>query len=210
MSVNPYRAPAESTQPKRRAIIPATLAVTLSLFFLNIDGYQTHLVGDGQFLGTPPSINWTHGWPCSFLVRSSIYPLSGVTNPNGSITGGTGLYSRWPIDNAPVYTFSHTMLTLDVVFFFVIAAGTACGIRCLPLRWQPVEKVQYASLASLCALAVPAAFFTQLRLVFTLFTILLVLLGVALTFTSCGHLGKTITKSIQRTFVRVFGSQRVA
>jgi hypothetical protein len=110
---------------RRRTAIIATLTVALSLAFLNLDGYQNELVGRGDFFGEPPTVNWVHGWPCGFLGRQSIYPLSGIYSSPGSFSGPEGFYSRWPFGSAPVIAFWLGPLVIDCTFFAFVVAGTA-------------------------------------------------------------------------------------
>ncbi len=121
------------------------MAVLVSFLFLCLDGYHVGLSpsynGSGDFFGEPPNINWTHGWPFHFAVRSSIYPASarpGLPNP-ASWSGDSGSYSRWPFDNAPVTLFHLGPLLLDVTVLFVLLAGTWYWLRDIanvPFRFQ--------------------------------------------------------------------------
>ena len=111
------------------------VAVATAFVFLAVDGYHTGWNatmrgGHGDYFGELPNINWTHGWPLNFCVRSSIYPLAsgpGLPNPP-SFSGDFGTYSRWPIDNAPVGVFHPHVLALDIGILTCLLAGTWFGI----------------------------------------------------------------------------------
>ena len=112
----------------------ATLLVLGSFAFLNLDGYQLHLVspwgGVGEMTGEPPTHNWTHGWPVAFAVRSSIYSVNaGRGVVVASFIGGHGLYSRWPIDESPIAAFSGIAATIDLLLLFALAFGAYVGTR---------------------------------------------------------------------------------
>lgn len=116
--------------------ILGAVAVTLALLFTNLDGYQTHLLspgGPGDIHEEPPVINYCHGWPACFLVRCSNYSETlgkGHAVPqNLTITGPVGLYSRWPVDSAPVFYFSGAWLAVDVGIFVLLGVGTAFGLQ---------------------------------------------------------------------------------
>ena len=111
----------------------ATITVASAFTFLCLDGYHNGfaiaLNGSSDFFGEPPIINWTHGWPFHFAVRSSIYPAStgpGIPNPP-SWTGDVGYYSRWPFDDAPMTVFHLLPLVVDAVIFILLIVGTWFG-----------------------------------------------------------------------------------
>jgi len=132
----------------------ACVIVATAFVFLSIDGYHTGwnatMPGDhGDFFGELPNINWTHGWPLNFCVRSSIYPLAsgpGIPNPP-SFSGDIGTYSRWPIDNAPVAAFHASVLVVDMALLVCLLVGTWLGIG-----QRPAKRIQF-NIRSLLALS---------------------------------------------------------
>ncbi|MDM4019449.1 hypothetical protein, partial [Roseiconus lacunae] len=100
-------------------------AILASSVFLNFDGYHLHVRspwGDyGDAFAEPPAINWVHGWPIGCLVRASIFDPSigkGVLVP--TVPTSPGFYSRWPIDNAPVYATDNRAAIFNVIFCVAI------------------------------------------------------------------------------------------
>src|SRR5690606_15397516 len=92
--------------------------------------------GVGEIKGEPPLINWAHGWPVAFAIRSSVYSVSaGRGIPVQSIAGDVGLYSRWPIDDSPIIAFSVVAAVCDVLFCLALVCGTFVGARKLARRF---------------------------------------------------------------------------
>lgn len=112
-----------------------TLFVAAVLLVANLDGYHNQLFGEGDLAAEPPLINWAHGWPWTFMVRSSIYPLSGVYTPTGFI-GPHGVTSRWPVDDAPVIVLWGRQLVFDSLSFLVLVSGTAYAAQRMARRWN--------------------------------------------------------------------------
>jgi hypothetical protein len=126
----------EASPPTKRPTSPSwlgSIVVAVTFLFLCLDGYHTEIPLSpkrlGDFFGEPPLINWTHGWPCCVIVRSSIYPLSvGKGGPSvESFTGEAGYYSRWPIDEAPANALNLLALVIDVLAFAALVTGTWFG-----------------------------------------------------------------------------------
>jgi hypothetical protein len=118
--------------------LPAVMAlfVIISMIFLNMDGYHLHLIspwsGPGDVTSEPPEINWVHGWPIGFAVRSSIYSQQrGKGVPVQSIAGRAGLYSRWPIDEAPIAVWSWAAAIADFAICGFVVCGAFAGSRSL-------------------------------------------------------------------------------
>ena len=113
--------------------VVGAVVMLLALAFLNLDGYHTHLYtpwGSGDFFAEPPTINWTHGWPCCFMIRSGIYSVAAGKGVRVvSFFGESGVYSRWPTDNAPVSRFGVPPLLLDVAVGLVLVLGVAVALR---------------------------------------------------------------------------------
>ena len=103
----------------------AAATVVAALLFLNLDGYHLGYVitfqGRGDFHAEPPSINWCHGWPFTFMIRRSI---------EGPMPDGSDIeFSRWPVDGAPISRFHFAPLLLDVAIFLLLVAGVWFGGR---------------------------------------------------------------------------------
>ena len=116
-----------------------TFAVLSAFVFLNVDGYQLHLIspwgGVGEITGEPPFVNWAHGWPVCFAIRSSIYSVSaGQGVKVQSFTGEHSFYSRWPIDESPVAAFSVFAATCDLLFCVIFLIGTFVGTRKISVK----------------------------------------------------------------------------
>ncbi len=114
--------------------------VLASCVFLNVDGYQLHLIspwgGVGEITGEPPLVNWCHGWPVGFAIRSSMYSVDAGRGVNvQSFTGDCGLYSRWPIDESPVIAFSVLAAVCDLLICMTLVCGTFVGARKLALHF---------------------------------------------------------------------------
>lgn len=117
-------------------------ALTLgAAVFLNLDGYQTGnditFRSDSDFYGEPPAINWTHGWPFYFMVRSSIYsPAAGPGGPiPATISGELGFYSRWPFDAAPLISFDWQPLLLDLAILAALVVGVWFAVSSFTAKW---------------------------------------------------------------------------
>jgi len=122
-----------------------TAIVAVALLFANADGYHNEWSLDsnrrsfGDLSAEPPNINWTHGWPIRFVVRHGIYSVdAGKGVLVMSFSGGHGLYSRWPVDSAPLTHFQSGWLALDIVVCFTILAGATRGLTILThrIRWR--------------------------------------------------------------------------
>ncbi|QDT01769.1 hypothetical protein K227x_01370 [Rubripirellula lacrimiformis] len=118
----------------------ACLSLIAAFAFLGVDGYHTGwnatMPGShGDYFGNAPNINWTHGWPLQFCVRSSCYPVAlGPGKPNPKISyGPVALYSRWPIDNAPVKAFHLSAFLVDLAVLACLVAGVWLGLGKIPL-----------------------------------------------------------------------------
>jgi hypothetical protein len=73
------------------------------------------------------------------MIRNSVYPLSGVYEPEGvSFLGPAGKFSRWPFDAAPIAIFSWGLLLVDLALFALLTFGTWYGMpritACLKAR----------------------------------------------------------------------------
>ena len=108
-----------------------TLGVAASLAYLNLDGYQKHLVGyfgpntgirgTGNFTGEPPDINWVHGWPIGCAVRNSVRQWPSQQIP---WKAGFASTSRWPFDGTPVAFWSPFAACIDLGFGVLAGVGT--------------------------------------------------------------------------------------
>jgi hypothetical protein len=167
----------------------AAVLVLLCGLFLNLDGYHIHIAspwsGRGDFKAELPSINWVHGWPMGFAVRSSIYsPKAGKGVPITSITGELGYYSRWPFDNAPMVAFNAGVAVIDCALCTLVVLGTYLGMRRLAARFG--WRLRYSTRTLLIIMGVTSLglffrykLFTN-RLVFEASAAAVVLVGVSL------------------------------
>jgi hypothetical protein len=113
-----------ATKGSRLTGLITALVVAVAMLYLNLDGYQKHLNPGSNFFGKPSNSMWTHGWPFFFVIRMSNYPLSGVWEEHGiSFYGPSGVYSRWPVDDARVQFLGFTPLFLDLLFFISVVPG---------------------------------------------------------------------------------------
>ena len=89
----------------------------------------------GDYFGEAPYINWTHGWPLKFAVRSSYYLVAlGPGKPNPKVNSGPiAIYSRWPLDNAPVTVFHPHVLLADLLVLVSLVTGVWIGLGATPL-----------------------------------------------------------------------------
>ena len=113
----------------------ACSAIVAAFAFLNADGYHTGwnatMTGShGDYFGEAPYINWTHGWPLKFAVRSSYYLVAlGPGKPNPKVNSGPiAIYSRWPLDNAPVTVFHPHVLLADLLVLVSLVTGVWIGL----------------------------------------------------------------------------------
>lgn len=117
----------------------AATAVLGSCLFLNLDGYQIHLYspwGLGEVAAEPPIINWVHGWPVGCTVRASAYSVNaGKGVPVASFTGDAGSYSRWPLDDSPVFVHSTAALLTNIAFLVLVVPSTFLGVGRLADRY---------------------------------------------------------------------------
>jgi hypothetical protein len=133
----------ERGQPS--GILPAAphwLAVAFAALVLsavvheNLDGYHNHWGGD--YRDEPPIINWAHGWPWYFMVRSSLdFGTNGI--PPGPILtppGGFYHYSPWPFDDAPLAIFSVTWLVADCAVGLLVVIGAGVAADTWARRWR--------------------------------------------------------------------------
>lgn len=142
-----------------------TVAVGASLIFLNLDGYQEHLMlnsngtefrGPGDLWGEPPVINWVHGWPIGFAIRSSIQlpnplPPGGVIlSPAGESLDNT---SRWPFDATPIRHFGTSGAVLDILICLATSIGTYTGAGRFAGRFGLRVRFNLATILTLIALA---------------------------------------------------------
>lgn len=134
-----------------------TLAVAASLTFLNLDGYQEHLMlnikganfrGPGDFVGEPPMINWVHGWPVGCAVRMSI--KNQVPGPIGNPWIHT---SRWPFDSTPIKYFSPLGAVVDLLICVLISGGTYFGAKRVAARFGLSVRFHLASILAFVAIA---------------------------------------------------------
>jgi hypothetical protein len=140
----------------------ATVFVAAILLVANLDGYHNHLfnhffAGDTEFADDPRTalFNWSHGWPWMFMVRASIYPLSGVYTGNGFI-GAHGFNSRWPFDDARVFLLDIKPLVFDCVCCIALVVGTAYATQRLGCWLYP--RNSYGLKTLFIATAIAAVF----------------------------------------------------
>jgi hypothetical protein len=112
------------------AIVFARLAL------LNLDGYHNEPFGPGDFLGEPPNINWTHGWPFVCMGRTSV-----GTGPLVVAKVQTTITSRWPFDDTPVHYLYPGRLGADIAILFMSVLGTVWSINSLMRR--PIRRLRY-------------------------------------------------------------------
>lgn len=144
--------------------ILCTLVVVASLAFLNLDGYQKYLAlttngarfhGPGNFSGEPPVINWVHGWPIGFAIRSSIQ-LPNPLPPGGVILSAAGApdlpnTSRWPFDSTPIRHFGVSGAVLDALICLAIGVGTYLGAKGFAERLKLQVRFRLATILVLIA-----------------------------------------------------------
>jgi hypothetical protein len=117
----------------------ATTFVAATLLVANLDGYHNHLFGSKTTFDNDPRssfFNWAHGWPWPFIVRTSIYPVSGIYTTTGFI-GSHGFHSRWPFDDAPVLFLGLKPILFDFICWAALILGTAYGTQRLARWWNP-------------------------------------------------------------------------
>ena len=118
--------------------------VLAAFLFLNLDGYQLHVVayfgdpsglyGPGDFRGEPPTSNWVHGWPVGCAVRLCVRP---PTAPIRSMQD-LEITSRWPFDGTPASFSSPLAAAVNVVICLFLVFGTYKGSSALlrGLGWR--------------------------------------------------------------------------
>lgn len=129
--------------------------------FLNLDGYHLHVFSawssrlDVAMEAEPPEINWVHGWPLGCVVRSSIYSAqAGKGVPFTTTTGNNyGFYSRWPVDNAPIFGFDVWYAIANFLIGAAVVAGTYFGTIRLTdhFRWRVRFSVRMLLVATALA-----------------------------------------------------------
>jgi hypothetical protein len=180
----------------------ATIFVAAVLLVANLDGYHNQLFDKRDLAGEPPLINWAHGWPSTFTVRTSIYPLNGRYT-GAPFTGPIGITSRWPFDDARVTAFWMGPLWYDIACIVVLLLGTAYAAQkmahwCNPQNSYGLRTLFVATAMIAIGIAFGPALFADHRR-FALNYVVLSVAGAAaaLTLLSLGHITFRIVRRLR-------------
>ncbi len=139
----------------------ATVFVGATILVANLDGYHNQLFGADTTIADDPRsgiFNWAHGWPWPFMVRHSIYPLSGAYTGN-RFTGPIGFNGRWPFDSARVHVIGLKPILLDCVCWTALILGTAYGAQRLGGWWNPQNSFGLKTLFVATAVVAAGTYF---------------------------------------------------